>query len=106
MVLTVSGLRGIQHAELEIPPGLARVRGGTGSGKTPPLKVVFLSGWDRSFLMRDSEHLIQPGRGHLRVIARRWPFWTSRCLGFEVRGTARLRGSLLRGRPRPARQGR
>jgi hypothetical protein len=104
MALTASGLRGIQRAELEIPLGLARVCGATGSGETPPLKVMFLPGRGRSFLMRDSEHLIQPGRVHLRVIARRWRFWTSRCLGFEL-GTARLRGSLLRGRPRPARQG-
>jgi len=53
-------------------------------GKTSPLKVVFLPGWGRSFLMRDSEYLIQPGRVHLRVIACRWPFWTSMCLGFEL----------------------
>ncbi len=61
-------------------------------GKTSPLKVVFLPGWGRSFLMRDSEYLIQPGRVHLRVIACRWPFWTSMCLGFELsRGGASAR---------------
>jgi len=84
MVVTVSALRGIQHAELEIPRGLARVCGDTGSGKTSPLKVVFLPSWGRSFLMGDSEHLIDHGQDHLRVIARRWPFWTSRWLAFEV----------------------
>ena len=78
MVLTVSGLRCIQHAALEIPPGLARVRGGNGSGKTSPLKVMFLPGWGRSFLMRDSRRRIQPGQDHLGVIVRRWPFRASR----------------------------
>ena len=80
----VSGLRGIQHADLEIPPGLSRVCGDTGSGETSPLKVMFLPGWDRSFLMGDSEHLMQPGQDRLGVIVRRWPFRTSRCLGFEL----------------------
>jgi recombinational DNA repair ATPase RecF len=84
MVLAVSGLRGIQHAELEIPPGLSPVCGDTGSGEISPLKVMSLPGWGRSFLMGDSEYLIQPGQDHLRVIVRRRPFWTSRCLGFEL----------------------
>ena len=83
--LTVSGLRCIEHAELEIPPGLALVCGDNGSGKTSLLEAMFLLGRGRSFRTRNSERLIRRGQDHLRVIGRvgglSAPIQT---LGFEV----------------------
>jgi len=76
--LTVSDLRCIEHAELEIPPGLALVCGDNGSGKTSLLEAMFLLGRGRSFRTRNSERLIRRGQDHLRVIMRRWPFCASR----------------------------
>lgn len=68
--LTVTHLRCIEHAQLEIPPGLALVCGDNGSGKTSLLEAVFLLGRGRSFRTRNSERLIQRGQDHLRVIGR------------------------------------
>src|ERR1700682_1008333 len=83
--LTVSGLRCIEHAELEIPPGLASGYVDHGSGKTGPLEAIFLLGRCRSFRMRNSERLIQRGQDHLRVIGRvGGPSEPIQALGFEV----------------------
>ena len=49
------GRRCIQRAALEFPPGLARVCWDHGSGKTSPLRTIFLLGLDRSFRIGNSE---------------------------------------------------
>src|SRR5436305_8151987 len=68
--LTVTQLRCIEHAELEIPPGLALIYGGNGSGKTSLLEAIFLLGRGRSFRTRNSERLIRYGRERLVVFGR------------------------------------
>src|SRR4029077_20078447 len=68
--LTVSGLRCIEHAELEFPPGLTLVCGDNGSGKTSLLEAIFLLGRGRTFRTRNSERLIRRGQDQLRVIGR------------------------------------
>src|SRR6266436_547829 len=81
--LTVTGLRCIEHAELEIP--LALVCGDNGSGKTSLLEAMFLLGRGRSFRTRNSERLIRRGQDHLRVIGRvGGPSERIQALGFEV----------------------
>ena len=76
--LTVSGLRCIEHAELGTPPGVAPGYGDHGSGKASPLEATFLLDLGRLFPMENSRCQIQPGQGHLRIIAGRWPFWAPR----------------------------
>jgi recombinational DNA repair ATPase RecF len=88
MVLTVSSLRCIEHAELGIPPGLARV-----SAKTLLLEAVFLLGRGRSFRARNSEPIVRRGQDHLRVITRHWSFRASGAWASRRPGTERLRGS-------------
>jgi DNA replication and repair protein RecF len=94
--LTVTHLRCIEHAQLEIPPGLALICGGNGSGKTSLLEAVFLLGRGRSFRTRNSERLIQRGQDHLRVIGRVvGASGHTQGLGFEVTRdgtTARIGG--------------
>src|SRR5436189_5409940 len=68
--LTVTQLRCIEHAELEIPPGLALIYGGNGSGKTSLLEAVFLLGRGRSFRTRNSERLIRHGQSRFTVFGR------------------------------------
>src|SRR6202163_27221 len=83
--LTVSGLRCIEHAALEIPPGLALVCGDNGSGKTSLLEAMFLLGRGRSFRTRNSERLIRRGQDHLRVTGHvGGPSEPIQALGFEV----------------------
>ena len=65
--LAVSNLRCIEHAELEITPGVTLVWGGNGSGKTSLLEAMFLLGRGRSFRTRNNERLIRRGQNHLRV---------------------------------------
>ena len=74
----VSGLRCIEHAELGTPPGVAPGYGDHGSGKASPPEAMFLLDLSRLFPMENSKCQIQPGRGHLRIIAGRWRFWASR----------------------------
>ena len=82
--LTVTHLRCIEHAQLEIPPGLALICGGNGSGKTSLLEGIFLLGRGRSFRTRNSERLIQRGQDHLRVIGCIMsPSGQAQALGFE-----------------------
>src|SRR5882762_2618804 len=96
--LTVSGLRCIEHAELEIPPGLALVCGDNGSGKTSLLEAMFLLGRGRSFRTRNSERLIRRGQDHLRVIGRvGGPSAPIQTLGFEV--TREGTSARIGGRP-------
>ena len=61
--LTVSNLRCIEHAELEVAPGLTLLWGGNGSGKTSLLEAIFLLGTGRSFRTRNNERLIRRGTG-------------------------------------------
>jgi DNA replication and repair protein RecF len=68
--LAVSNLRSIEHAELELSPGLTLIWGDNGSGKTSLLEAMFLLGRGRSFRTRNNERLIQRGKDHLRVIGR------------------------------------
>ncbi|TLY76248.1 MAG: DNA replication and repair protein RecF, partial [Gammaproteobacteria bacterium] len=83
--LTVTHLRCIEHAQLEIPPGLALIYGGNGSGKTSLLEAIFLLGRGRSFRTRNSERLVQRGQDHLRVIGRvSGSSGQTESLGFEV----------------------
>src|SRR6202035_2999054 len=86
--LTVSGLRCIEHAELEIPPGLALVCGDNGSGKTSLLEASFLLGRGRSFRTRNSERLIRHGRTKLTFF-RRSDGVPPHAVGGQVSRTAR-----------------
>jgi DNA replication and repair protein RecF len=83
--LTVSNLRCIDQAELEVPPGLTLISGDNGSGKTSLLEAIFLLGRGRSFRTRNNERLIQRGKDHLRVIGRVGAAReAAQTLGFEV----------------------
>jgi len=68
--IAVSNLRCIEHAELEVPPGLTLIWGGNGSGKTSVLEAMFLLGRGRSFRTRNTDRLTRRGQDHLRVIGR------------------------------------
>lgn len=65
--LTVANLRCIEEAQLAIPPGLALISGGNGSGKTSLLEAIFLLGRGRSFRTRNNERLIRRGQDQLTV---------------------------------------
>src|ERR1700694_1340917 len=96
--LAVTGLRCIEHAELEIPPGLTLVCGDNGSGKTSLLEAIFLLGRGRSFRTRNSERLIQRGQDHRRVIGRvTSASGPTQALGFEV--TREGTSARIGGRP-------
>ena len=83
--LAVSNLRCIEHAELEITPGVTLVWGGNGSGKTSLLEAMFLLGRGRSFRTRNNERLIRRGQNHLRVTGRLLgPTGQDVPVGFEV----------------------
>ena len=94
--LTVTGLRCIEHAALEIPPGVRPGCGDHDSGKTSLLEAMFLLGRGRSLPMGNSRCPIQSGQDHLRVITPRCPFRASRACASRSSGTAPLRGSVLR----------
>jgi DNA replication and repair protein RecF len=96
--LSVTHLRCIEQAQLEIPPGLALIFGGNGSGKTSLLEGMFLLGRGRSFRTRNSERLIQRGQDHLRVIGRVMsPSGQGQGLSFEV--TREGASARIGGRP-------
>jgi DNA replication and repair protein RecF len=83
--LAVSNLRCIEHAELEITPGVTLVWGGNGSGKTSLLEAMFLLGRGRSFRTRNNERLIRRGENHLRVTGHLLgPMGQDVPVGFEV----------------------
>jgi DNA replication and repair protein RecF len=94
--LTLSNLRCIEHARLELPAGLTLISGGNGSGKTSLLEAMFLLGRGRSFRTRNTERLIMRGKDHLRVVGliHTRPE-TSTVIGLELGGegvTARIAG--------------
>lgn len=68
--VTVTNLRCIEQAELDVPAGLTLVWGGNGSGKTSLLEAIFILGRGRSFRTRNTQRLIRRGQDHLRVIGR------------------------------------
>jgi DNA replication and repair protein RecF len=94
--LTVTNLRCIQHAQLEVPSGLTLIWGGNGSGKTSLLEAMFLLGRGRSFRTRNTERLITRGQDHLRVVGRvRAGSEAGTVIGLELAGegvTARIGG--------------
>lgn len=94
--LTVTNLRCIEHAQLEVPDGLTLISGGNGSGKTSLLEGIFLLGRGRSFRTRNIDRLIRRGQDHLRVIGRlRSVSGVSTVIGLELAGegvTARIGG--------------
>jgi DNA replication and repair protein RecF len=94
--LTVTNLRCIEQAQLEVSTGLTLIWGGNGSGKTSLLEAIFLLGRGRSFRTRNTERLIRRGQDHLRVIGRVQGLSdASTVLGLELAGegvTARIGG--------------
>jgi DNA replication and repair protein RecF len=94
--LTVTNLRCIEHAQLEVPDGLTLIWGGNGSGKTSLLESIFLLGRGRSFRIRNTSRLIRHGQNHLRVIGRlRAGSGVSTVIGLELADdgvTARIGG--------------
>jgi DNA replication and repair protein RecF len=68
--LAIDDLRCVEHAELELHPGLNLIWGGNGSGKTSLLEGIFLLGRGRSFRTRNSERLIRYGQSRLVVFGR------------------------------------
>ena len=94
--LTVTNLRCVEHAQLEVPAGLTLIWGGNGSGKTSLLEAMFLLGRGRSFRTRNTGRLITRGQDHLRVVGRvRTGQDASMVMGLELVGeevTARIAG--------------
>lgn len=94
--LAITNVRSIEHAELELAPGLSLISGGNGSGKTSLLEAIFLLGRGRSFRTRNTERLIRRGQDHLRVIGRLTrAFEGGTTVGIELAGegvTARIAG--------------
>src|SRR5579872_828939 len=85
--ITVSNLRCIEHADLELPPGLTLIWGGNGSGKTSLLEAIFLLGRGRSFRTRNTQRLIRRGQDLMRVIGRiRRPGLAQTAVGLEMSG--------------------
>jgi len=97
--ITVTNLRCIEHAELQLPSGLTLIHGGNGSGKTSLLEAMFVLGRGRSFRTRNSERLIRRGQTHMRVTGEAQPSMNPVRLGFEV---ARSAGASARIGGRPA----
>ncbi|GAC1451433.1 MAG: DNA replication/repair protein RecF [Steroidobacteraceae bacterium] len=96
--LTVDNLRSVEHAELDVSPGLTLIWGDNGSGKTSLLEGIFLLGRGRSFRTRNNERLIQRGKDHIRVIGRiRDAKGQISVLGFEATQTATI--ARIAGRP-------
>jgi len=97
--VTVSNVRCITYAELEIPPGISLLWGDNGSGKTSVLESIFLLGRGRSFRTRSTERLIRRGQDHLRVIGQvDAPAMERHVIGVEARSsgvTARVAGSAV-----------
>jgi DNA replication and repair protein RecF len=88
---TISHVRCIEQAQLQLPPGLTLIWGGNGSGKTSILEAIFLLGRGRSFRTRNNTRLIGYGQNHLRVIGQvAGPLGNTLSLGVEVtaQGTA------------------
>ncbi len=86
--ITVGNVRSIEHAELEVAPGLTLLWGDNGSGKTSLLEAIFLLGRGRSFRTRNTERLIRAGQDHLRVIGQVRLGDFAQTVGFEARASA------------------
>jgi DNA replication and repair protein RecF len=94
--LTVSSLRCIEHAQLEVPAGLTLIWGGNGSGKTSLLEAVSLLGRGRSFRTRNTHRLIKRGQNHLRVIGHvTGSSGIPTVIGVEVTGAGESSGGIL-----------
>jgi DNA replication and repair protein RecF len=65
---SVTNLRCIEQADVDLSPTLTLLHGPNASGKTSLLEAIFLLGRGRSFRTRNSDRLIEHGRDHLRVI--------------------------------------
>jgi len=86
--LTLTNVRCIEHAALEIPRGLTLISGPNGSGKTSVLEGAFMLGRGRSFRTRNNERLIRYEQDHLRVIGRvQRADGVVETIGFEVTRT-------------------
>lgn len=96
--ISITDLRCIEGAELELAPGLTLLWGDNGSGKTSVLEAIFLLGRGRSFRTRNNERLIRRGTDHLRVIGHVSHEGSSQVLGFE----ASRSGTVARIGGRPA----
>lgn len=94
--LSITNLRCIEEASLEIPAGLTLIWGGNGSGKTSILEAMFLLGRGRSFRTRNTQRLIRRGQDHLRVVGHlRGESDVGTAIGLELAGegvTARIGG--------------
>jgi DNA replication and repair protein RecF len=106
--LSVTNLRGLRHASLELNPGLNLFHGPNGSGKTSILEAIFLVGRGRSFRTRHTEQLIARGQPSLTLFAqtidpphrigfeyRRDEAYTARLDGEDVRSLAELPGAFF-----------
>lgn len=83
--LSITNVRCVERATLELQPGLTLIWGSNGSGKTSLLEAIFMLGRGRSFRTRSSERLIRYGQDHLRVTGRlALGAGDSRAIGFEV----------------------
>lgn len=67
--LSISDLRCIRGASLQLDAGLNLIHGPNGSGKTSVLESIFLMGRGRSFRTRHTEQLISRGADKLTLFA-------------------------------------
>jgi DNA replication and repair protein RecF len=66
--ISISNVRCIEEARLELPRSLTLIWGGNGSGKTSVLESIFMLGRGRSFRTRNNSRLIKRDKVLLRVI--------------------------------------
>src|SRR5262249_42849585 len=88
--LTVTNVRNIVQAEVDLSADLTLLWGANGSGKTSALEAIFLLGRGRSFRTRTTERLIRRGTDHLRVTGQVSAELQPAPIGVEVR-----RGTVL-----------
>jgi DNA replication and repair protein RecF len=97
--ITLTNIRCIEQAELEVPRGLSLIWGENGSGKTSVLEGIFMLGRGRSFRIRNSERIIRYGEEHLSVSGQVAAIESAvTTLGFEVTGStaaARIGGRTV-----------
>jgi DNA replication and repair protein RecF len=85
--ITLTNIRCIEQAELQVARGLSLIWGENGSGKTSVLEAIFMLGRGRSFRTRNSHRVIRHGQDQLRVSGRVGTAETGAItLGFEVVG--------------------
>jgi DNA replication and repair protein RecF len=92
--LSITGVRCLDQAALELGPRLNLIHGANGSGKTSILESIFLLGRGRSFRTRHTDQLIARGRPSLTLFGQ--TVEPAHRIGFEYRRdeayTARLDG--------------